>query len=299
MIISQKRVNNISNIVSSIPAGKDKIRICYSLQNKEADLSKVGFTPDLAQEGDTILPKVIAPISRFNAHGKFISRKDLPKESRFLFQRIWRWKQWEGKNQVEMEKVIDVYRDCYPRDLIPAPHKEFTYHNGCLTSEILEIVDLEGIKHTLNLFLEFFGECEIIYEDFAKIITYSKRKVNWKFLPQGENPWEEIVEHLKRNNISNNSVVGSLIFERQEILKSYKPKDIVLGAAGFHEYLAYVFPNFTLLESIKYGNAIYVFEKNWEEISKLTKAEIISQNLQKERIVHCTGWKEKIKKFVN
>lgn len=295
MIINKKRINNINNIVESIPAGKNKIRVCYSLQNKEADLDRVGFSPNLIKEGDSILPKRIAPVSKFNADGKFISRKDLPKESRFLFQRVW---EWELRDGTPMERVVDYYRDCYPRDLIPAPCKEFIYRDDCLTSEILKIEDEEGLKHTINLFLEFFGECEITYEDFTQIITYSKRQVNWQFLPTGENIWESILEHLKRNNIENNST-GSLIIERQKILKSYNPKEIVRGTGGFSEYLAYIFPNFTLLESVRYGNAIYVFEENWEELSKLTKAKIISQNLHKERIIHCTGWKEKITQFVN
>lgn len=295
MFVKQKRVNNINNVIGSIPSGKNKIRVCYSLQNKEVDLDRVGFSPNLIKEGDSILPKRIAPVSKFNADGKLISRKDLPKESRFLFQRVWEWKLLDG---TPMERVVDYYRDCYPRDLTPAPCKEFIYCDDCLTSEILEIEDEEGLKHTINLFLEFFGECEIVYEDFTKIITYSKRQVNWQFLPAGENLWAAVLEYLRSHNIGNDNA-GSLIIERQEILKNYNPIDIVQGLGGFNEYLAYIFPNFTLLESVRYGNAIYVLEKNWEEISKLTKSEIISQNLQKERIIHCTGWKEKIQEFIN
>ena len=38
------------------------------------------------------------------------------------------------------------------------------------------------------------------------------------------------------------------------------------------------------------GNATYVFEENWEELSKLTKAEIIRGKLQKDRIIHRENW---------
>ena len=45
-----------------------------------------------------------------------------------------------------------------------------------------------------------------------------------------------------------------------------------------------------LMENMIYGNATYVFRDNWEELSKLSKAEIIKNNLQDKRFVHRESW---------
>jgi hypothetical protein len=87
-----------------------------------------------------------------------------------------------------------------------------------------------------------------------------------------------------------------LIFDRQIFLRSFKPDELCVGHGGFREYLAYVFnlEGFVLLESIKKDNAIYVFDKNWESLSKLSKADILNGKQYLCRIVHCKGWKEKV-----
>ena len=64
----------------------------------------------------------------------------------------------------------------------------------------------------------------------------------------------------------------------------------------FANYLAYLFPDrdLVLMESLEHGNATYVFDGNWEEFSQLTKAEILSQGLQKDRLIHSKGWENRL-----
>ena len=55
------------------------------------------------------------------------------------------------------------------------------------------------------------------------------------------------------------------------------------------------------MESIFYGNAIYVFDENWKKLSQKTKAEILKNNLQVERITHNgqrKNWIGKIKEIL-
>ncbi|MDO9125816.1 MAG: hypothetical protein Q7U42_03045, partial [Parvibaculum sp.] len=58
----------------------------------------------------------------------------------------------------------------------------------------------------------------------------------------------------------------------------------------------YVFEErgFVVLESIRKGNAIYVFGSNWQTVSRLSKAEVLSNNFHISRIVHVKGWKRKL-----
>ena len=76
----------------------------------------------------------------------------------------------------------------------------------------------------------------------------------------------------------------------------------MVGLAGFHGYIAYLFPEkeLALLEHMQNGNATYVFQtSNWEMFSQLTKSEIINNALMKERIVHKSDWKANISRILS
>lgn len=296
MLIRQKRVNKIEAI--GIPSEVKQVVISYSLQNKFNELSKIGFSSENLQDGDTLLPSVIGPVSRFNAHGRYIIRRDLPKERRVIGERVWSWTQWSSNGTTEEHsKTVDIERDCYPRDFISPTAKEFTYNQNKILSTTINVSQSEDLRHTINLFLEFFGECELVKDDLSSISKIKITRRAWEFLPQGDNPWERVTKYLESCGVKE-TAIGITIIQRQEFLNSYKPKEVVLGTAGFKGYLAYVFNTIVILESVRYGNAIYVFEKNWEEFSKLTKAEIISEKFYKDRIIHCKGWQEKIQKIL-
>ena len=47
-------------------------------------------------------------------------------------------------------------------------------------------------------------------------------------------------------------------------------------------------------EGSKKPNTLYIFGEGWERFSQLTKAEIISGSLHRERIVHSAGWKARL-----
>jgi hypothetical protein len=57
--------------------------------------------------------------------------------------------------------------------------------------------------------------------------------------------------------------------------------------------------DFFILESIYTGNATYVLGENWEEISKLSKDEILNQDLHQERIIHYQNWESEIDRIQN
>ena len=53
------------------------------------------------------------------------------------------------------------------------------------------------------------------------------------------------------------------------------------------------------LENLEYGNALYVFEKNWEGLSKLSRSELIRRrDPQVHRIPHLPGWQSAIRKLL-
>ena len=150
--------------------------------------------------------------------------------------------------------------------------------------------------HTINLFLELFGECHILANDKQLLKLPETVKVNWQMLPPGEYPWEKISAHIKKTLNGKSKDSQRLVFNRQEALLSHNPDREFIGNGGFRNYVAYEFKdkNLIVLECVELGNALYVFGDDWERLSQLTKAEILHNNLHKERIIHAVGWEQKL-----
>jgi len=84
-------------------------------------------------------------------------------------------------------------------------------------------------------------------------------------------------------------------------LLDLKPDRIYAGLDEFDGYLAYLFPGMdgAVLENPIEGNAVYVFDANWRELSKLSKMELLQQAKHKfRRIVHTGDWQNRLKAIV-
>jgi len=99
---------------------------------------------------------------------------------------------------------------------------------------------------------------------------------------------DKILPIIKQTNKQKQVVIEY----RLKAITKFNPEFSAIGRAGFRGYLIFGFPekNIYALESLFTGNATYIFEKNWEYLSKLTKAEILQENLQKDRIIHREKW---------
>lgn len=107
-------------------------------------------------------------------------------------------------------------------------------------------------------------------------------------------PWEkrrkQISKFIDRATGENKKVIE----KRLEFINNYNPDFSAIGSGGFNRYIVFGFidKNIYVLESVDVNNATYILENDWESISKLTKAEILNQNLHKDRIVHSKSWYE-------
>ncbi len=151
-------------------------------------------------------------------------------------------------------------------------------------------------KHAINLFLELFGSCMLVTQDFSEFSLPTPKRINWKLLPPGRYPWSRLEEHIEARLGAVSSGTHSVIWDRQDTIRLHGPSKIFEGQGGFNDYIAYQFPEkgLVVLESIRHGNAIYVFGSDWEQFSKLTKAEVLGNNLHIDRIIHSQGWKSKL-----
>lgn len=302
MLIQQTRILNVEKHLEALPKGAD-LRLAVTLtEDNRQKLPKIGFA-DTPSDGETILPALVGPASRFNAEGKWVIHKDQPKESRYIRTVRWQWKQWSGRDSYEEhEDFRDIWRDCYPREHMPPSAIELTYVAREGWEQVISPVfrnrpeEHEAIGHGINLMLELFGMCELVRTDLQPFSGLRVRKVNWRMLPPGEYPWKRLRDHLDGMLKRQSENTRSVILDRQETMKGHGPDTIYVGVGGFSDYLAYVFKSrdMVVLESVKRDNAIYVFGRDWERVSQLTKGEVLSGQHHKARIIHAKGWKDRL-----
>lgn len=250
--------------------------------------------------GNQWLPSCVSPITRFNTNGGYRKRKDLPMETVYRELDV---KDWHGNYHT----VYIPYKR-YVREPIPAPSIELVVRNDAasnpiITSPLFTKADASTsiIKHTINMFLDIFGECEILQENLVPIFNTSITRLNWDVLPTGRYPWEvlrndiqPIISILRENK-------QRVIRRRLEKVSSFNPNFVAVGTAGFKGYIIFGYENknFFLLESIYTGNATYILGEDWEQISRLSKAEILNQNLHKGRLVHYQSWETEIDRILS
>ena len=292
--INKTRIRSLKKYTPFIE-GKKIILSADSIAHNNI-LEKIGFSKN-SSEGETILPIPVGNISSFNAEGKEKIRKDLPMETHYS-QIEWSWKQWDGYGQTkEVTEIRDRPYERYPREFIEPPSVELKFVKKKIVSPVFSYPkDKSLIIHTINLFLEIFGECEILNDNLEEIIKTPGKTLRWVVLPQGEMPWQKIKKELEPVLKRANSSEKAVFRDRSDVINSYKPDFGAYGLAGFSGYVIFGFKekNLYICESMWHGNAIYVFQEDWRELSKKTKAEILRGGLQKERIIHYQDWKDRI-----
>jgi hypothetical protein len=309
MFIKKKRIRNIRSYAGFLKEGEKVIIGIKNIERYKDVLAKIGFTSNL-ETGESVLPSVVfGPISSFNAEGKYIKHKDQPMETAYRTVE-WHWSQWDGPyNRIEQSKLIDVPYKRYPRSFIDPPSVEFTIYKDKKNEVVLggPIIEYSGnnelyLTHLVNLFLEIFGECQFLKDDLAEFVKAPLRRLNWRVLPPGPMPWDQL--HKKIEPLIKVAPKGNqpVIEYRLETISDHKPDFTAIGEAGFNGYIILGFNSrkIFICESLYYGNATYIFNEQWETLSRKTKAEIIGKNLQKDRIIHRgEGWEDKINNWIS
>jgi len=189
--------------------------------------------------------------------------------------------------------VFTHSRKVWHKDLVPPPSVEITIskkedNHIYITTPLVSFSDTEIAKHSVNLMLDLFGYCDTLTEDGVPVIK-NRRTLNWQILPPGKRPWEEqrkLLAPLFAQIKSKNKV--QVFDERFQNLYSLNPDDTSAGLNGYQGYVIFHFKkkNIHILESVLYGNAMYIFNENWEQLSQKTKAEIIQSGEFIDRFTH-------------
>ncbi|QHS55556.1 hypothetical protein GWR56_08375 [Mucilaginibacter sp. 14171R-50] len=295
MRITKRRIRKPDNYLLGINPGDNFYVASPVITNANQQLLiNAGFTPAL-NIGEQVLPTVNKAISKFNANGGFITLKGQPKVPA---QREFTFQDWHGNWHT---KMIDYER--YPRQILPAPLIEISIVENLQGEKIARSPLLNNspgnhnmIKHTINLFLELFGECEILQDNLLPALNIPITRLNWDILPPGNYPWATLQPRIQM--VINNTPINTrqAIQDRFEFLSSYTPNFVATGRAGFKGYFVFGYPkhDFYILESIFEGNATYVLGQDWNVVAQLSKGEILDNQLHQYRFLHNDAWQKNI-----
>lgn len=298
MKIQGKRIRNIEKYIADIRDSESFRIALLNLGDFERKVQDAGFN-DL-ESGVQILPQIVGAKSKFNAEGGFIVHRDREKERVYRESVI---KDWHGNYH-----TVDIGYFRYPRTAIPPPSVELVVRENNQNELLIvspqfvkEPANYDDILHVINLFLELFGECDTVGDDNNVIINMNAplRRVNWTVLPRGEYPWEKLRENVDVLIERVRENYRPIIRQRFQTITANNPNFVAIGRAGFNGYVIFGFPDreFFILESIFHNNATYVLGDDWEELSQLTKAELIAEDLYLQRFEHRANWPELIREL--
>ena len=298
----QKRIRSVPKALAPL-IPETRFRVVVPVAGVPASrMCAAGFSAE-AEPGDTILPTPVGPVSTYNANGRYVALRDLPKEYRYVVTIEWTWQQWNGPHsKVEQTEDKAIYKWCYQREFLEPPSSELSIadHEGQLLVSSEELRKTPGetdrVRHVLNLFLELFGEYEIRHVGLQSIVPSNIRKVNWRLLPPGQYPWRRVREHVAQVLQNAAPRHANPIYRRIDKVASFNPEEVYFGQGGFRSYVAYIFKSraLTVLESVMLDNATYVLGQDWHEVSQMTKAEIIRGDLHLGRLIHGNNWAVRI-----
>ncbi len=288
MLIKQTRIYSLSKFSFLKKWEKISIRVMIT-----KDITLKFNLKDLVDDV-LILPPIVWPISMYNAEGKELILKNQHKET---FYREARVKDWHGNYH-----NVDIPRKRYPRQLLLPQWSQFYRKDNYIYSEEFFFWENDQLLlHTINLFLELFWECELLDQEKTPIFNTSNiNRFNREFIKQWTT-WSEFKNNINPILTRTSPSKKYIIETRLKAMELMWLNPVWIGVYGFYWYIAFSRSgnkNYTIFESIKYGNAIYITEEEWVDFSKRNKQDILSSWTYLARIIHTTGRQEELKKYL-
>lgn len=291
------------------------VTVAAIIETTKAEISK-GAIPHIdirMSDGGIVAPERITPemmsglYARRNRNGIIWILQDLPK----ITKTLW----WESPNFGDPSKGYHTnYRDIkvYQRRLEPPRDWEIAVSVVSETETCAKIKAIitstldrqdrnfaNDLFFALNLMQEQFHDCHVFDaamtdEDIATVTT-----VGWEIFPPGtiERPLAAIARRMRNTDPHRFREIQN----RAETLSRLHPSEYIVGSGMNSRYFGAKFgESIVVFENADYGNAIYILFDNWQEISKMSRINILKRH-EKDfiRIVHKTGWERVLRHYIN
>lgn len=310
----RKIPDKISDRLKLIKSGPVEVGVTKRYSAKALTSGNLKHLGIVLSDVDPSFPVTLVPpdtngrASKTNSKGKEVVRRDLPKVLKTYSVELPSWGSRSHTHTVYMDRLVYL-RDYYPPRFnsieISLLNKEMgdeTFY--VLKFRVLGSLDIEDfdfdsdLLHHLNLLQENVGNVDI-FEAHATDEEYlGTEYLDWEIFPPGE--MEQVFSKIAggRRNISGS--VMARLEERYKFLLSLSPTAIIRGTNGFKNYFGAKFgEELVVFENIDYGNAIYILNQDWKELSKLSRLQLMKTKAESmKRIVHTKDWKGALEKGI-
>ncbi|WFL78273.1 hypothetical protein P7228_04200 [Altererythrobacter arenosus] len=230
-------------------------------------------------------------------------RKDLPMEDREISAYVPSWNSGSYHS-------VNWTTKAYPRDHHPARLLTITatvlepLNDGAFVrfrvDQPLDRVDPNFAWHlvqNVKLLREAVGDAQLFDADMSDEEFANIQHVDWELLPTGSA--DRVLAHLASHSGAGEARL-EVAKERVKTLDRLGHDGFIVGTGKFARYFGAKFgERAAVLESLEYGNAIYVFETDWEKLSQLSRTELIKRRDPfVHRIPHKSGWQSVLRKLI-
>ena len=254
--------------------------------------------------GDPVLlPPSSGVYARRNLDGWDEKRTDLPKELRDVS--TWA-PSWNSGSYHLVTREIEAYpverhsarlltiSTTVLEPLADAAMVRFRVDQPLLRKDAAFSADL---RFNLRLLNEVVGEAHVFDADLSDDEFARIQHVDWELLPPVST--DRVLAHLTSR--------GSIDYEKLKVaqnrlgvLDRLGHDGFIVGKGRFARYFGARFGDrLVVLENLEYGNALYMFEENWEQLTQLSRTELIKRrDSSVHRVPHLPGWQSAVRKLV-
>ncbi|API57991.1 hypothetical protein BSL82_00635 [Tardibacter chloracetimidivorans] len=149
----------------------------------------------------------------------------------------------------------------------------------------------------LRLLREAVGDAHVFDADLSDEAFARIQHVDWELLPQGSA--DRVLARLAARKGADPERL-KVADERLRELDRLGNNGFILGTGRFARYFGAKFGDRLIaLENLEYGNALYAFEEDWEQLTQPSRTELIRRrDPSVHRIPHVPGWQSAIRKLV-
>ncbi len=258
---------------------------------------------DFAVNAPAPPPRVCGLWAKRNLDGWQEKRKDLPKEMR----EISSWApSWNGGGYHLVSRSIEAWPvEHHPARMLTLSAKivEPLKDGAIVRFRIDQPLDradsafAENLQFNLRLLREVVGHAQIYCADISDSEFANLQSVEWELIPPGTA--ERVLAQLARNRTATAEQL-EIASARLKVLERLDHDGFIVGHGKFARYFGAKFgEKLLVLENLEYGNALYVFEENWKELTQLSRTELIKRRDPKvHRLPHLPGWQSAIRKLL-
>jgi len=254
--------------------------------------------------GDPAPPlPMLGLFARRNLDGWSEKRKDLPKERREISSYV---PSWNSGSYHSVSRPVDAYPlEHHAAKLltVSAAVLEDLVDGALVRFRVDQPLDrsaedfADNLLFNLRLLREAVGHAQIFDADLSDDQFARIQRVDWKLLPPGSG--DQVLERLaSRSPVTSERLIVAR--ERLRILDRLGHDGYIVGEGKFARYFGVTFGDrLVALENLEYGNALYVFEEKWEQLTQLSRTELIKRrDPSVHRIPHLPGWQSAVRKLV-